>query len=394
MTAVTTDLAAARAAGAAAPSGSPADAPQAARHAEFEAQVRPYVGQLYPAALRMTRNRADAEDLVQDTLTKAYTAFHQYTPGTNLRAWLNKILTTTFINTCRKRNREPAIAPGSDPHNDWQTVGQHSAARSAEAEALDKITDSAILKAVRDLPPDFRTALYLADIEGYPYREVQRGAEVGRQVADRLEDVAVGDLVERLGLGGAGRRVLLADGLPVIMRVASGGDGRLPVALAAGVDERRGEDLVQPGTQVGARGVLVERGVRLGEGVLDEVFGVGAVAGHPQRGRVEVAEVGPDLGFELSVPGGLRRVGMGAGRRGSAGGGRCGEVGGHGGHRRALPRERSLLRRRRSASGRVIWVTHRPNIIMEACSIALATRQIPGERRRQPPGSRRARPAH
>src|SRR5579859_1313835 len=173
MTAVTTDLAAARAAGAAAPPGPTADAPQAARHAEFEAQVRPYVGNLYPAALRMTRNRADAEDLVQDTLTKAYTAFHQYTPGTNLRAWLNKILTTTFINTCRKRNREPAIAPGSDPHNDWQTVGQrHSAARSAEAEALDKITDSAILKAVRELPPDFRTALYLADIEGYPYREV------------------------------------------------------------------------------------------------------------------------------------------------------------------------------------------------------------------------------
>src|SRR5579859_6848072 len=366
MTAVTTDLAAARAAGAAAPPGPTADAPQAARHAEFEAQVRPYVGNLYPAALRMTRNRADAEDLVQDTLTKAYTAFHQYTPGTNLRAWLNKILTTTFINTCRKRNREPAIAPGSDPHNDWQTVGQrHSAARSAEAEALDKITDSAILKAVRDLPPDFRTALYLAVGISLDVGEVQRGAEVGRQVADRLEDGAVGDLVERLGLSGAGRRVL-ADGLPVVMRVASGGDGRLPVALAAGVDERRGEDLVQPGTQVGARGVLVERGVRLGEGVLDEVFGVGAVAGHPQRGRVEVAEVGPDLGFELSVPGGLRRVGLGAGRRGSPGGGRCGEVGGHGGHRRALPRERSLLRRRRSASGRVIWVTHRRQIIMEA----------------------------
>ena len=169
MTTVTTDLAATRADGAAAR----ADAPQAARHAEFEAQVRPHLGQLYPAALRMTRNRADAEDLVQDTLTKAYTAFHQYTPGTNLRAWLNKILTTTFLNTCRTRNREPAIAPGSDPHNDWQTVGQqHSAARSAEAEALDKITDSAILKAVRDLPPDFRTAVYLADIEGYPYREV------------------------------------------------------------------------------------------------------------------------------------------------------------------------------------------------------------------------------
>src|SRR6266571_5254970 len=138
-------------------------APAARRHAEFEQQVRPYLGQLYPAALRMTRNPADAEDLVQDTLAKAYTAFAQFTPGTNLRAWLHKILATTFINTYRKRKREPAIA----------TAGPHAAAaRSAEAEALDKITDTAVLNAVRDLPPDFRTALWLADVEGYPYREV------------------------------------------------------------------------------------------------------------------------------------------------------------------------------------------------------------------------------
>jgi RNA polymerase sigma-70 factor, ECF subfamily len=143
------------------------------RPAEFEAQVRPCLGQLYPAALRLTRNRADAEDLVQDTLTKAYTAFHQYTPGTNLRGWLHTILTTTFINTCRKRAREPAIAPGADPHADWHPAGpRHPAARSAEAEALDKLTDPAIARAVRDLPPDFATTLYLADIEGYPYRDV------------------------------------------------------------------------------------------------------------------------------------------------------------------------------------------------------------------------------
>ena len=177
MTTVTTDLAQARpiqgAADIAEPAGQDAAAPQAARNAEFEAQVRPYLGQLYPAALRMTRNRADAEDLVQDALTKAYTAFHQFTPGTNLRAWLHRILATTFINTCRKRTREPAVAPGADPNNDWQAHSlQHPAARSAEAEALEKITDTAILNAVRDLPPDFRTALYLADIEGYPYREV------------------------------------------------------------------------------------------------------------------------------------------------------------------------------------------------------------------------------
>jgi RNA polymerase sigma-70 factor, ECF subfamily len=147
---------------------------QQAAQADFEEQVRPYIGQLYPAALRMTHNRADAEDLVQDTLAKAYTAFSQFTPGTNLRAWLNKILANTFINTYRKRKREPAIAPGADPASDWHANADPLAptARSAESEALDKITDSAILAALRELPPDFRTAIWLADVEGYPYREV------------------------------------------------------------------------------------------------------------------------------------------------------------------------------------------------------------------------------
>jgi RNA polymerase sigma-70 factor, ECF subfamily len=144
------------------------------RQADFEQQVRPYLGQLYPAALRMTRNPADAEDLVQDTLAKAYTAFAQYTPGTNLRAWLHKILANTFINTYRKRKREPAIAPGADPTADWHpgTDPLAGPARSAEAEALDRITDTAILDALRQLPPEFRTTVWLADVEGYPYREV------------------------------------------------------------------------------------------------------------------------------------------------------------------------------------------------------------------------------
>ena len=153
--------------------GQPAD-PRAEARAEFEQQVRPYLGQLYPAALRMTRNPADAEDLVQDTLAKAYSAFGQFTPGTNLRAWLHKILANTFINSYRKRKREPAIAPGADPASDWTwgTDPLAPAARSAESEALDKITDSAILSALRELPQEFRTAIWLADVEGYPYREV------------------------------------------------------------------------------------------------------------------------------------------------------------------------------------------------------------------------------
>ncbi len=149
--------------------GQPAEA-----RAEFEQLVRPYLGQLYPAALRMTRNPADAEDLVQDTLAKAYSAFGQFTPGTNLRAWLHKILANTFINSYRKRKREPAIAPGADPASDWNWGADPlaPAARSAESEALDKITDSAILSALRELPQEFRTAIWLADVEGYPYREV------------------------------------------------------------------------------------------------------------------------------------------------------------------------------------------------------------------------------
>jgi RNA polymerase sigma-70 factor (ECF subfamily) len=156
------------------PAGGPAGPGQGTRQAAFEEQVRPYLGQLYPAALRLTRNPADAEDLVQDTLAKAYTAFAQYTPGTNLRAWLHKILANTFINTYRKRKREPAIAPGADPAADWRpgTDPLTGPARSAETEALERITDTTILHALRQLPPDFRTTIWLADVEGYPYREV------------------------------------------------------------------------------------------------------------------------------------------------------------------------------------------------------------------------------
>src|SRR5713226_998930 len=129
----------------------------------FEQDVLPYLGQLYPAALRMTRNPADAEDLIQETMARAYRAFGQFTPGTNLRAWLHTILANTFISTCRKNNREPARAPGTDGTGDWQASADplRPPARSAEAEALDKMTDSDILTALRDLPAAFRTAVYL-----------------------------------------------------------------------------------------------------------------------------------------------------------------------------------------------------------------------------------------
>ncbi len=144
------------------------------RNAVFEQDVVPFMGQLYPAALRMTKNPTDAEDLVQETIAKAYVAFHQFRPGTNLRAWLHRILANTFINSYRKRRREPAQAAGAEFQEDWQVSADRLSApvRSAEAEALDRLADSDILDALRDLPEDFRVAIYLADIEGYPYREI------------------------------------------------------------------------------------------------------------------------------------------------------------------------------------------------------------------------------
>jgi RNA polymerase sigma-70 factor, ECF subfamily len=147
------------------------DVPQP--YALFEEQVVPYKNQLYPAALRMTRNSADAEDLVQETFARAYAAFGQFTPGTNLRAWLHRILTNVFINSCRKRRREPAQAP-------WGDIGDLPAqagppgrmARSAEDEAMDRLADSEVMRALRSLPETFGAAVYLADVEGYPYREI------------------------------------------------------------------------------------------------------------------------------------------------------------------------------------------------------------------------------
>jgi RNA polymerase sigma-70 factor (ECF subfamily) len=114
---------------------------------------------------------------------KAYAAFHQFMPGTNLRAWLHRILANTFINSYRKKRREPLAALSTDFQEDWQSGTDPLAgpARSAEAEALDRLADSEILRALRDLPEEFRTAVYLADIEGYPYREIAEimGTPVG-----------------------------------------------------------------------------------------------------------------------------------------------------------------------------------------------------------------------
>jgi len=139
----------------------------------FEHDVIPYMRKLYPAALRMTHNPSDAEDLLQETFAKAYVAFHQFRPGTNLSAWLYRILANTFINTRRKVKREPAQSLFSELgelHAPEKLCSQ--SARSAEEEALDRLADSKITRALRDLPEGFRAAIYLADIEGYPYKEI------------------------------------------------------------------------------------------------------------------------------------------------------------------------------------------------------------------------------
>jgi RNA polymerase sigma-70 factor (ECF subfamily) len=171
----------------------------------FADDAMPLMDGLFAAAMRMTRNRADAEDLVQETYLKAYRAYDRFEEGTNLKAWLYRILTNTFINTYRQKQRRPDESDLADVEDLYlyKRLGGLEGARigrSAEDELLDTFTEAEVKDALEALPEQFRIAVLLADVEGFAYKEI----------ADILE-IPIGTVMSRLHRGRKGLQKLLFD---------------------------------------------------------------------------------------------------------------------------------------------------------------------------------------
>jgi RNA polymerase sigma-70 factor, ECF subfamily len=159
----------------------------------FERDVLPMLPSLYGAALRMTRNPADAEDLLQDTTLRAYRGFASFREGTNLKAWLYRILTNSFINTYRKKQREPKTVDGPEDLDEWflfDRLGAQSVARSAEEDVLENIPDADVKEALESIPENFRMAVLLVDVEGFAYKEIAE-----------ITGVPIGTVMSRLHRG-------------------------------------------------------------------------------------------------------------------------------------------------------------------------------------------------
>jgi RNA polymerase sigma-70 factor (ECF subfamily) len=155
--------------------------------------VLPLLPSLYGAALRMTRNPADAEDLVQDTYLRAFRGFGGFQEGTNLKAWLYRILTNSFINTYRKKQRQPQTVDGPDDIDEWylfDRLGARNVESSAEEEVLDSLPDDDVKSALESLPENFRLPVLLADVEGFSYKEIAE-----------IMDTPIGTVMSRLHRG-------------------------------------------------------------------------------------------------------------------------------------------------------------------------------------------------
>lgn len=172
------------------------------RTVRFERDALAFTNQLYAAALRYTKNPDDARDLVQDTYLKAFASFHQFELGTNLKAWLYRVLTTTFINNYRKKQRQPMISNAE--LEDWQIAeaASHTSdqGKSAEVEALEKMPDSDVKRALQEIPEEFRMAVYFSDVEGFSYKEIAE-----------ILDIPTGTVMSRLHRGRKQLRALLMD---------------------------------------------------------------------------------------------------------------------------------------------------------------------------------------